>query len=142
MSPSSAATSLTKKCATAKPLTLGATAGNLDTVAKNKNAEACWAFTMADLKPFAADTTNYPVGATSPFIASSFGEIPSLPHTRVEITNPIDWEQPSGNAISGGGATPKFRQLRVTVFSEMRPALNQPADSIAVGRGRIVIGPF
>lgn len=150
MMPTSAASSLTKKCLTAKPITAGTTSADLDTVAKLKNAEACWAFTVQDLKAFSSDQTNFPTGSSAPFAPGSFGalptELPALPRTRIEITNPVDWDAPSGNQIGGVGAAPKFRQLRVTVFSEMRlePTTGNfgRAESIAVGRGRIVIGPF
>lgn len=120
----------------------------------NRDAQACLVLTPgaragatnnnSSMQALAQDPTSFPVDALpvkAPFTAQSFGEVPTYAHIRVELTNPIDWEAPAGNAV--GQRSPIFTQVRTTVYVEMRPAtLTLPADSIAVGRGRLIVGPY
>lgn len=134
-----------KACTTAKPLTLTGTDGIRD-----RAAEACLMLTPTSMKPYAQDSTNMiaPTGYTIPFSDESFGKVQTFPNIRIELTNPIDWAAPAGFALSSGPGNPPpvFTQIRVTIFAEMRPAAVsgklKPAESIAVGRGRLVVGPY
>ena len=88
-----------------------------------------------------AEAVAGPPPVRAPFSPQSFGDVASYPHIRVELTNPIDWDAPAGNAV--GQRAPIFTQVRTTVFVEMRPAdTTLPADTSAVGRGRLVVGPY
>jgi hypothetical protein len=113
----------------------------------NRDGEACLVLTPTTMKALAQDPTTFPVDVAgpppvrAPFTPQSFGDVPSYPHLRVELTNPIDWDAPAGNAV--GQRAPIFTQVRTTVFVEMRPAdATLPADTVAVGRGRLVVGPY
>lgn len=128
-------------CRTARPV------DSNDTQAiANRDAQACLVLTPTTMKGLAQDPASFPVDQTSPvvkapFSPQSFGEVPTLPFIRVELTNPIDWDAPAGNAV--GRSAPIFTQVRATVFVEMRPTDDTlPAESIASGRGRLVVGPY
>lgn len=114
---------------------------------KNRTAGACMVLTPDTLKPLSMDPGGWPVPATAPvtvpFVPQSFGDVPSYPKIRIELTNPVDWEAPSGYAVGSGQPPPVFTAIRATVFVEMRPAdATQPADTIAQGRGRLIVGPY
>ncbi|MBX3234042.1 MAG: hypothetical protein KIT84_32970 [Labilithrix sp.] len=139
-------------CTTSKPLTSGGSS------IRDRVAEACLTLTPKSMKPYSEDPNNYPDPSTPPdgynappytipFSNQSFGEVQSYANIRVELTNPIDWAAPAGYSVSSAaGPPPVFTVIRATVFAEMRPAavggVMQPAHSIVVGRGRLVVGPY
>lgn len=130
----------TEVCRTARPFSASDNA-------TSKDAQACLVLTPTTMKPLAQDQVNWPTASapyTVPFTPKSFGDVPSYANIRVELTNPIDWDAPAGNAV--GQRAPIFTQVRTTVYVEMRPDpaiyATAPADMIAVGRGRLVVGPY
>lgn len=126
-----------ENCRTARPF-------NPTDNAANRDAQACLVLTPTSMKNLAQDQSSFPVDSLpvkAPFTAKSFGDVPDYAHIRVELTNPIDWDAPAGNAV--GQRSPIFTQVRATVYVEMRPATTTlPADSVAVGRGRLIVGPY
>lgn len=124
-------------CRSSKP-------GNGD-ILKNRAAESCLVLTPETMRPYSAVPSSWPATATAPmtlpFTPESFGEVPTHPHIRVELTNPIDWAAPAGYAV-GGGPTPIFTQVRATVFVEMRRDITTPAETVSIGRGRLIVGPY
>lgn len=112
-----------------------------------RDGMACLVLTPSTMGALAQNPASWPTATapvTVPFSPESFGEVPLYPNIRVELTNPIDWEAPSGNAV--GQRSPVFTQIRATVFVEMRPdpakEPNATAETISVGRGRLVVGPY
>ena len=80
-----------------------------------------------------------------PFSTKAFGDVQLVPYVRIELTNPINWDAPAGFQTSSnvGAKPPVYTQIRATVFLELRgQGLTQPADFIATGRGRLVVGPY
>lgn len=131
-----------RTCKTAKPY-------NASDATANRDAQACLVLTPDTMKALVPPPASWPTGGatapsgaivTTPFSPESFGEVPTFPHIRVELTNPIDWDAPAGNAV--GTRSPIFTQVRATVFVEMRADKDKPADTVAVGRGRLVVGPY
>jgi len=127
----------TENCRTARPF-------NSADNATNRDAQACLVLTPTTMKALAQDPTSFPVDALpvkAPFTPQSFGEVPNYAHIRVELTTPIDWDAPAGNAV--GQRSPIFTNVCTTVFVEMRQSNTAlPAETIAVGRGRLVVGPY
>jgi hypothetical protein len=81
------------------------------------------------------------------FTATSFGPNTPAPYpldarSHVELTNPIVIEAP-GTATGGGTADLVFYQITATVFAELKSNTGPltPPESMAVGRGRITVGP-
>ena len=132
-------------CKSAKP-----PAATADLQAAARVAEACMVLTPKQMRLMAPDQ-NWNVSAfdspTLPFSTTSFGEVPVQPYVRIELTNPIDWDVPAGYQIGGGSSArpPIFTQIRATVYLELRDNVKQltaPAQVIATGRGRLVVGPY
>jgi hypothetical protein len=113
---------------------------------QNRAAEACMVLTPTTMGPLAVDTVGWPSAVTPytvPFTSQSFGDVPDYPKIRVELTNPVDYAAPAGFSVGSGAPAPIFTSVRTTVFVEMRPAdTTQPADSVAQGRGRLILGPY
>jgi hypothetical protein len=131
---------VTPNCMTARPI--GTLTGDPDL---NRYANGCWMMTndstndtfhaLAQSGAQWGEAVTAPV--MGPFSPQSFGEVPDYAHIRVELTNPVDWAPPPGFDQNF-----TFTQLRATVRVEMRPGTTLPADSVATGRGRLVIGPY
>lgn len=126
---------VTMKCLTAKPVL----PGDSDL---NRVANACVEANSATLKSWTGSTIwpSVDAPAPTPFMKDSFGPVPDYANMRVEFTNPID--MPAGSGYDSGMV---FTAVRVSVRVEMRPVdsgnNNLPADTVAMGRGRILIGP-
>jgi hypothetical protein len=134
-------------CRTAKPLT----SSTDPKAAEFRAAEACMVLSPKEMEklsliknwepPFRDRTASAP---------GSFGEVPVYPFVRVELTNPIDWETPPGYATSSSSVRPPiFTQVRATVFVELKQGKTyddardlNPAQVVAVGRGRLLVGPY
>lgn len=134
-------------CKTARPFNMSDAAE----ATANRDAQACLVLTPTTMGPLVqpsgvwpttekSSTTTPSVPIPIPFQPDSFGEVPNYPFIRVELTNPVDTPAPAGNAV--GGPSPIFTQVRATVFVEMRHTQNARAESISVGRGRLVVGPY
>lgn len=134
-----------RTCRSAKPFTTTNDADRMLT----RTAEACMVLGASQMKKLSPNplwiADNGAGENPIPFSPRSFGDVPLKPTVRVELTNPIDWDSPAGYMVGGGsGARPPiFTQIRATVYLELRPdGLNKPADIIATGRGRLVVGPY
>lgn len=110
--------------------------------AANRTAESCLVLTPVNIGPLTADPVAWPA---SLFNTDSFGDVTAVPSIRVELTNPIDQGMggaPAGFSVSSGsGPPPVFTQVRATVFVEMRNP-GKAAEAVAIGRGRLVVGPY
>lgn len=142
-----------KACKTAKPTS----SASFDQAA-HRVAEACLVLTpneLSRLHPLTAkrvaDSNPLQGRWVSPaFTDESFGAVSLHPLVRVELTNPTDWETPPGFATSAPyGRAPIFTQIRATVFVQLKPGDdladardNHPAQVVATGRGRLVVGPY
>ncbi len=134
----------TTNCKSAKPLSTDALAA-----ATARVAEACMVLSPTEMRVIAQNqnwnASDSPVGGTVPFSPTAFGQVALTPYVRIELTNPIDWDIPSGFQVSGGSGArrPIFTQIRATVYLEMRAnGLTKPADIVATGRGRLLVGPY
>lgn len=143
---------MNKVCKTAKP---PSAAGSYEQAAY-RIAEACLIVTpneLSRLHPLTAARSADPNPlqghwVTPAFNKESFGAL--HPFVQIELTNPIDWETPPGFATSAPyGRAPIFTQIRATVFVQLKPGAdladaraNHPAQTVATGRGRLVVGPY
>jgi Tfp pilus assembly protein PilX len=144
--PTKSARKTNTDCKTAKPYTGDAT---------YQIAEACAVLTLKEMANI-ADKTNkwtgdpYSLKLSDPAQNRSFGEVMTYPFARVEMTNPINWTMPAGYSSGGpNGASLIFTQVRATVFVDMKTnmgtaaaSLDTPSQSVAAGRGRLVVGPY
>jgi hypothetical protein len=126
------------QCKSAKPYSGAA----LDAAA-SRAAESCIIMSPSEMKVIAPNTNwlNLVTGQNIPFTGKSFGDVPLKPYIRVELTNPIDWEVPAGYQV-GVGRAPVYTQVRATVYTQLQQNLTTPAEFIATGRGRLVVGPY
>jgi hypothetical protein len=85
-----------------------------------------------------------------PFTPQSFGAVQNALNTvgsegvalggalsnavQVEITNPVP-VMPVGNSKE------QYATMTVTVYTQIAPAINTPAQSVVAGRGRLTVGP-
>lgn len=131
----------TKSCKTAKTY-------NATDPVTSRIAEACMVLSPSEMRQISPNTNWGPVDGNPiavPFSTKSFGDVPLVPYVRIELTNPINWDAPAGFQTSSnvGAKPPVFTQIRATVFLELRQnGLLSPADYIATGRGRLVVGPY
>ncbi|MBX3192662.1 MAG: hypothetical protein KF819_37100 [Labilithrix sp.] len=89
----------------------------------------------APINPYVAPVfVPYDVVA-SPEVPGSFGKVDLQPFVKVEASNPIDWQIPGNSAF-------KYTQITVTVFVELRRRWDEPPESVAMARGRVMAGPF
>lgn len=141
-----------RHCRTAKPISASSAEQ-----ASMRAAEACLILSPDEMKvisPIPKSNGNSwhnapftPKVGTTP---GSFGDVNLWPFLRVELTNPIDWEIPAGFATSSSSVRPPvYTQVRATVFIELKPGAdaadardNHPAQVVATGRGRLVVGPY
>ena len=125
-------------CKSAKPYSVTASQQ-----ASSRVAEACMVLSPGELQVLSPNKTweNLVGGQNVPFTGKSLGDVPLKPYIRVELTNPIDWTAPAGYQVNGGQA-PIFTQIRATIYTEIKPGLNEPAQILATGRGRLVVGPY
>ena len=136
----------TTNCKSSKPLTTFAS--DPVAAATYRVAEACMVLSPTEMKTIAQNQTwNVADSATTtiPFSTTAFGAVNLTPFVRVELTNPIDWDIPAGYQVSSGSGVrpPIFTQIRATVYLEMRAnGLTAPADIVATGRGRLLVGPY
>lgn len=94
-------------------------------------AEACLKLDPTEMQTLAMNLNPFVKPA---FNTDSFGKVTNLPILQVEITNPIDITVPNNSTV-------KYVQVTATVFTEMRPAVGVPAETVVVGRGRMTVGP-
>ena len=94
-------------------------------------AEACLKLDPTEMQTLAMNLNPFVKPA---FNTDSFGKVTNLPILQVEITNPIDITVPNNSTV-------KYVQVTATVFTEMRPAVGVPAETVVVGRGRLTVGP-
>lgn len=134
---------ITMNCFSAKPVIAGD--GDM-----NRAANACVAADSDKLKSWAKSTIwpgpdtnagpNPGPPPPTPFMKDSFGVVPDYANVRVEYTNPIDVAAPAGFDSSM-----VFTSVRVSVRVEMRQQVDATTrlapDTVAMGRGRILIGP-
>jgi hypothetical protein len=137
---------------------------------ENRNGEACLVLSeqqMATIaksvnklepttRPFCATADNCPffmMKDTAVLTPSdgTFGDVREYPFLRVEATNPVDIPPPPGSGLDGRFT---FTQITTTVFVDMKTvdlsaspvdmtsALNAPAKSVMVARGRMTVGPY
>lgn len=106
--------------------------------------EACTIITPTEFETLLRGQNNT-LGFQPFFTATSFGPTPYPLDARafVELTNPLVVEAP-GTATGGGSADLVFYQITATVYAELKPATGPltPPESMAVGRGRITVGPM
>lgn len=135
MSENSANSARATNCKSAKPFSAAGYDQSLGRI-----AEACFVISPNEMKVLSPNNTWSTVtGQISGFTAESFGEVPVKPYVSIELTNPVTWQAPG---YGGNGTPQQFLQVRATVYSEMKNAVGDVPQSVSVGRGRLVIGPF
>lgn len=145
-----------------KAMQSGQTSGNVDiqstkcrtsnpydalTNAEQRAAQACLSWNVQQMERISRGVNAWTLDTTtnSTFKADSFGSIPQRPFIRVEITNPVDVPPPPGTGLNDRFT---FTQVTVTTFVDMKQATTEaaaastPADSVALGRGRLTVGPY
>jgi hypothetical protein len=136
------------ECKTAKPYSIA------DPVlaANYRNAEACKVLEWQEMQRIAQNVNAWnagqqPATLTGATNLRSFGEVSLWPIVRVELTNPDYWDVKANNSQN---LPFTYAEVRVTVFVDMKPNRGDlptsQADpktiSVAVGRGRLVVGPY
>lgn len=144
--------STSRHCKSAKPIS-----GTASDQASMRVAEACFILSPDEMKVIApiprSNSKEWNKPPFTPKVGAnpgSFGDVDLWPFLRVELTNPIDWETPAGFATSSSSVRPPiYTQVRATVFIELKPGTsaadardNHPAQVLATGRGRLVVGPY
>lgn len=121
-------------CLTANPY-------NATTNAAERASQACLNWNVKEMENLAKNVNPWVLDTTTgnTFSPESFGENPNKPFIRVEVTNPVDVPPPPGTALNDRFT---FTQVTATVFVEMKPAAADPAHTIALGRGRLTVGPY
>jgi hypothetical protein len=133
----------TTTCKTASPYTgnpalraaeacLSMSSKELENLNKNVNP---WSNTDPTYGTFSAQGT----GGAQANVSPSFGQIPDRAFLRVEVTNPIDVPPPPGTGLSDRYT---YTQVTATVFVDMKSNVTLPSDTIAQGRGRLLVGPY
>jgi len=141
-----------RACRTSKPAS--ATTA-LET--KHRVSEACFILSSDEMKGMAPiPKANGNAWHNDPFRAKvgttpgAFGQVDLYPFFRIELTNPINWDIPAGFSTSGQAVKPPiYTSVRTTVFVELKPGTsfadardNHPAQVVATGRGRLIVGPY
>ncbi len=131
------------KCKTAKPYTgapemraaeacLSLSSVELENINKNVNA---W----AGVDPIYGTFSPPGSGGAATNVSPSFGQVPNRAFFRVEITNPVDIPPPPGTGLSDRYT---YTQVTATVFVDMKQSKTSPSETIAQGRGRLLVGPY
>lgn len=126
----------TTDCKSAAPYT-GSASNAAATNVSTQAAEACIRLSAKEMENIAAGVNAW---TSTPYTSKSFGDVVNQPFVKVEVTNPVDIAPPPGSGLDP--SRQRYAQVTATVYVEMKSALNVPAETMVLGRGRLTVGPI
>jgi hypothetical protein len=116
-----------------------------ETNSEYRAAQACLSLNVAQMQslstninPWTTVVSGSGVEATT-FGADSLGPIANKPYMRIEVTNPVDIAPPPGTALNDRSA---YTEVTATVFIDMKASKDVSPDTVVLGRGRLIVGPY